>query len=118
MSSTLFQEFDHPHILLQNKDGHFSKMVANTGQAMTEELTKIAEKHPVVPPTTEPRNGPQDDPVWYLQHPVVPPTTGPRNGPQDDPVWYPQHPVVPPTTEPRNGGRITVVSFYKTRSTR
>nr|CAD7267878.1 unnamed protein product [Timema shepardi] len=44
MESGRVLEFDHPHILLQNKEGHFSKMVANTGQAMTEELTEIAEK--------------------------------------------------------------------------
>ncbi|XP_049888074.1 probable multidrug resistance-associated protein lethal(2)03659 [Pectinophora gossypiella] len=35
-------EFDHPHILLQNKRGYFSKMVAETGRSMTQMLTKMA----------------------------------------------------------------------------
>nr|XP_026484669.1 probable multidrug resistance-associated protein lethal(2)03659 [Vanessa tameamea] len=35
-------EFDHPHILLQNKKGYFRKMVAETGPAMTQVLHKLA----------------------------------------------------------------------------
>ncbi|KAJ8954552.1 hypothetical protein NQ318_000786, partial [Aromia moschata] len=36
-------EFDHPHILLQNKDSQLYKLVSQTGRAMTENLTAIAE---------------------------------------------------------------------------
>ncbi|XP_050665873.1 probable multidrug resistance-associated protein lethal(2)03659 isoform X2 [Leptidea sinapis] len=35
-------EFDHPHILLQNKKGFFRKMVTDTGPAMTQLLMKLA----------------------------------------------------------------------------
>lgn len=35
-------EFDHPHILLQNKNGAFNKMVAETGKAVSDQLRKIA----------------------------------------------------------------------------
>ncbi|XP_046974675.1 probable multidrug resistance-associated protein lethal(2)03659 [Vanessa cardui] len=35
-------EYDHPHILLQNKKGYFRKMVAETGPAMTQVLHKLA----------------------------------------------------------------------------
>ncbi|XP_045761352.1 probable multidrug resistance-associated protein lethal(2)03659 [Maniola jurtina] len=35
-------EFDHPHILLQNKKGYFRKMVAETGAAMSQLLHKAA----------------------------------------------------------------------------
>ncbi|XP_069678149.1 ATP-binding cassette sub-family C member 4-like isoform X2 [Periplaneta americana] len=38
-------EFDHPHLLLQNRNGHFSKMVQNTGIAMSEQLRYIAENN-------------------------------------------------------------------------
>ncbi|CAK1600132.1 unnamed protein product [Parnassius mnemosyne] len=37
-------EFDHPHILLQNKKGYFRKMVAETGPAMTAMLHKMAKE--------------------------------------------------------------------------
>ena len=37
-------EFDHPHVLLQKNNGHFTKMVQQTGSAMAEHLKKIAEK--------------------------------------------------------------------------
>nr|CAD7452463.1 unnamed protein product [Timema tahoe] len=37
------QEFDHPHRLLQKKEGHFSKMVQQTGLTMAAKLRKIAE---------------------------------------------------------------------------
>lgn len=35
-------EFDHPHSLLQNAHGSFSKLVAQTGTAMAEILESIA----------------------------------------------------------------------------
>ncbi|KAL0895472.1 hypothetical protein ABMA27_011590 [Loxostege sticticalis] len=35
-------EFDHPHVLLQNKKGYFRKMVAETGPSMTPILHKMA----------------------------------------------------------------------------
>lgn len=35
-------EFDHPHILLQNPDGHFHKMVLETGPSMTLTLKDVA----------------------------------------------------------------------------
>ncbi|CAG9859550.1 unnamed protein product [Phyllotreta striolata] len=35
-------EFDHPHLLLQNPNGIFYKMVAETGKASAEQLRKIA----------------------------------------------------------------------------
>ncbi|XP_052753783.1 probable multidrug resistance-associated protein lethal(2)03659 [Galleria mellonella] len=35
-------EFDHPHILLQNKKGYFRRMVAETGPAMAPLLHKVA----------------------------------------------------------------------------
>lgn len=35
-------EFDHPHVLLQNPDGHFLKMVEETGKSMTQQLTNVA----------------------------------------------------------------------------
>ncbi|XP_068629128.1 ATP-binding cassette sub-family C member 4-like [Battus philenor] len=37
-------EYDHPHILLQNKKGYFHKMVAETGPAMTSMLHKLAKE--------------------------------------------------------------------------
>ena len=41
---TLFcvQEFDHPHILLQNENGVLYQMVEETGHTMAESLLKIA----------------------------------------------------------------------------
>ncbi|CAK1548635.1 unnamed protein product [Leptosia nina] len=35
-------EFDHPHLLLQNRKGYFRKMVSETGPAMTQLLHKLA----------------------------------------------------------------------------
>jgi len=35
-------EFDHPHILLQNKQGHFSSMIQETGKQMTKQLKQNA----------------------------------------------------------------------------
>ncbi|KAL6264110.1 hypothetical protein P5V15_004188 [Pogonomyrmex californicus] len=37
-------EFDHPFILLQNEQGHFSNMVQETGKAMTEQLKQHAKE--------------------------------------------------------------------------
>lgn len=35
-------EFDHPHLLLQNTNGVFHKMVAETGKFMNEQLRRTA----------------------------------------------------------------------------
>jgi ABC-type multidrug transport system fused ATPase/permease subunit len=37
-------EFDHPHVLLQNKKGHFYSMVQETGHVMAEQLSRTAEE--------------------------------------------------------------------------
>ncbi|KAG8034821.1 hypothetical protein G9C98_007897 [Cotesia typhae] len=37
-------EFDHPHLLLKNKDGYFSKMLSETGKAMSDKLKLISEE--------------------------------------------------------------------------
>lgn len=37
-------EFAHPHELLKNPDGHFSKMVKETGPAMEASLRKVAKE--------------------------------------------------------------------------
>ncbi|KAJ8684127.1 hypothetical protein QAD02_019919 [Eretmocerus hayati] len=37
-------EYDHPHTLLQQNDSHLSKMVLHTGNAMAQNLKKIAEE--------------------------------------------------------------------------
>ncbi|XP_051166811.1 ATP-binding cassette sub-family C member 4-like [Leptopilina boulardi] len=37
-------EFDYPHILLQNQNGEFTSLVRETGQAMFEQLSKVAER--------------------------------------------------------------------------
>ncbi|XP_068991531.1 ATP-binding cassette sub-family C member 4-like [Neodiprion pinetum] len=36
-------EFGHPHLLLRNPNGHFSRLLQQTGKEMTEKLTGIAE---------------------------------------------------------------------------
>ncbi|KAK0158239.1 hypothetical protein PV328_009270 [Microctonus aethiopoides] len=38
-------EFDHPHVLLQNKDGFLTNMLKETGNTMTEILTTIAKEN-------------------------------------------------------------------------
>lgn len=35
-------EFDHPHMLLQNRQGYFYKMVAQTGKNMSTQLHGVA----------------------------------------------------------------------------
>lgn len=45
MNAGTMVEFDHPHVLLQNKEGYLYKMVEQTGRAMMEALTTIAEKN-------------------------------------------------------------------------
>ncbi|XP_022909501.2 probable multidrug resistance-associated protein lethal(2)03659 [Onthophagus taurus] len=42
MDSGKMVEFDHPHKLLQNSDGYFSKMVDETGPSMSANLREIA----------------------------------------------------------------------------
>jgi ATP-binding cassette subfamily C (CFTR/MRP) protein 4 len=42
MKAGIMVEFDHPHILLQNKDGHFYNMVQKTGHIMAEQLSRAA----------------------------------------------------------------------------
>ncbi|CAH0557995.1 unnamed protein product [Brassicogethes aeneus] len=37
-------EFDHPHLLLQNLDGYFHKMVLETGPSMTLQLKDVAQE--------------------------------------------------------------------------
>lgn len=37
-------EFDHPHILLQNKEGFFSELVRKTGPGVSEQLKKMAKE--------------------------------------------------------------------------
>lgn len=44
MSRGEMAEYDHPHLLLQNNDGHLTKMVQQTGPTMADRLRKIAEK--------------------------------------------------------------------------
>ncbi|PNF15053.1 Multidrug resistance-associated protein 9 [Cryptotermes secundus] len=44
MEAGTMVEFDHPHLLLQNKKGKFFKMVQETGKAMAEQLHKVAEE--------------------------------------------------------------------------
>ena len=42
MEAGIMVEFDHPHILLQKKDGHFYSMVQETGHVMAEQLSRTA----------------------------------------------------------------------------
>lgn len=42
MESGKMVEFDHPHMLLQNQNGVFYKMVQETGKSMSEQLRKVA----------------------------------------------------------------------------
>ncbi|GJQ86167.1 hypothetical protein Trydic_g13444 [Trypoxylus dichotomus] len=44
MDTGRIAEFDHPHLLLQNPEGHFTKLVMETGPTMTATLREIAEK--------------------------------------------------------------------------
>ncbi|KAJ3654233.1 hypothetical protein Zmor_013432 [Zophobas morio] len=44
MNAGRMVEFNHPHVLLQEEDGYFSKMVAETGPAMALQLKQIAEE--------------------------------------------------------------------------
>lgn len=41
----MLQEFDHPHILLQNENGYLSKMVHETGSTMIEALRNVAKQN-------------------------------------------------------------------------
>lgn len=36
------QEYNHPHILLQNDNGHFASLVKETGTSMSDLLRKVA----------------------------------------------------------------------------
>jgi ATP-binding cassette subfamily C (CFTR/MRP) protein 4 len=42
LEAGIMVEFDHPHILLKNKDGHFYNMVQETGHIMAEQLSRTA----------------------------------------------------------------------------
>lgn len=42
MHSGSVVEFDHPYKLLQDPEGNFSKMVAETGLTMAEQLKEVA----------------------------------------------------------------------------
>lgn len=42
MSRGEILEFDHPHNLLQNPKGYFTRMVMETGTSMTEQLRNVA----------------------------------------------------------------------------
>ncbi|XP_045472553.1 ATP-binding cassette subfamily C member 4-like isoform X2 [Harmonia axyridis] len=44
MDSGTVVEFDHPYVLLQNPDGIFYRMVAETGRSMSEQLRKVAKQ--------------------------------------------------------------------------
>lgn len=44
MDGGVLVEFDHPYLLLQNRNGFFYKLVQETGNNMTEILKRIAEK--------------------------------------------------------------------------
>lgn len=44
MEAGIMVEFDHPHILLQNKVGHFYSMVQETGHIMAEQLSRTAQE--------------------------------------------------------------------------
>ncbi|CAH0557997.1 unnamed protein product [Brassicogethes aeneus] len=44
MESGTMVEFDHPHLLLQNPDGYFHKMVLETGPSMTLQLKDVAQE--------------------------------------------------------------------------
>lgn len=35
-------EFDHPHLLLQDSEGYFTKMLNETGPSMTQTLRSLA----------------------------------------------------------------------------
>ncbi|XP_033327648.2 ATP-binding cassette sub-family C member 4 isoform X2 [Megalopta genalis] len=37
-------EFEHPHVLLQDAEGHFTSMLKETGKLMFDQLSKVAEK--------------------------------------------------------------------------
>lgn len=44
MDAGILVEYDHPHRLLQNKNGYLFKMVEQTGKSMMESLIKVAEE--------------------------------------------------------------------------
>ncbi|CAH0557993.1 unnamed protein product [Brassicogethes aeneus] len=44
MESGTMVEFDHPHLLLQNPEGYFHKMVLETGPSMTLQLKDVAQE--------------------------------------------------------------------------
>ncbi|PBC29424.1 Multidrug resistance-associated protein [Apis cerana cerana] len=55
-------EFDHPYILLNNEENHFTKMVKETGKVMFEQLKKIAkEAYDDVITDTTLQSSPQDN---------------------------------------------------------
>lgn len=44
-----YKEFDHPHILLKDKESFLSKMVEHTGKATSELLYNIAKDVSIMP---------------------------------------------------------------------
>ncbi|XP_008557311.1 ATP-binding cassette sub-family C member 4 [Microplitis demolitor] len=44
MDSGRIVEFDHPHLLLQNQEGYFSRMLKETGKAMNDKLKLISQE--------------------------------------------------------------------------
>jgi len=42
MNAGTVVEFDHPYILLKNKDGYFHKMIEQTGQNNAQSLRNLA----------------------------------------------------------------------------
>lgn len=44
MDAGIAVEFDHPHLLLQKRNGYLSEMVKRTGPGMAETLSRIAKE--------------------------------------------------------------------------
>lgn len=42
LHTKIYQEYDHPHILLQNPEGLLTSMIGHTGKASSEILRRVA----------------------------------------------------------------------------